>query len=59
MSDGVIATNRLGNITVITKWLKIFGKDEDEAIGQPLVEVLGIKDRTSFDDCWKTLIQWY
>ena len=51
MSDGVIATNRLGNITVINEMAQEFlDRDEDEAIGQPLVDVLGIKDRTSFDD---------
>ena len=51
MSDGVIATNRLGNITVINEMAQEFlDKDEDAAIGQPLVEVLGISDQTSFDD---------
>jgi len=51
MSDGVIATNRLGNITVINEMAQEFlNKDEDEAIGQPLVDVLGIQDETEFDD---------
>ncbi|WP_259599848.1 cell wall metabolism sensor histidine kinase WalK, partial [Clostridium botulinum] len=51
MSDGVIATNRLGNITVINEMAQEFlEKDEDEAIGQPLVDVLGVQDQTSFDD---------
>ncbi|QCX25720.1 cell wall metabolism sensor histidine kinase WalK [Companilactobacillus futsaii] len=51
MSDGVIATNRLGNITVINEMAQEFlDKDEDAAIGQPLVDVLGISEQTSFDD---------
>jgi len=51
MSDGVIATNRLGNITVINEMAQEFlNHDEDEAIGQPLVDVLGISDRTTFDE---------
>lgn len=51
MSDGVIATNRLGNITVINEMAQEFlNTDEDEAIGQPLVDILGIQDRISFDD---------
>ncbi|WP_125761602.1 cell wall metabolism sensor histidine kinase WalK [Companilactobacillus hulinensis] len=50
MSDGVIATNRLGNITVINEMAQEFlNKDEDEADGKPLVEVLGIGDKVSFD----------
>ncbi|WP_057881515.1 cell wall metabolism sensor histidine kinase WalK [Companilactobacillus kimchiensis] len=51
MSDGVIAVNRLGNITVINEMAQEFlNKDEDEAIGQPLVEILGVDDRIKFDD---------
>ncbi|WP_195701452.1 cell wall metabolism sensor histidine kinase WalK [Companilactobacillus futsaii] len=51
MSDGVIATNRLGNITVINEMAQEFlDKDEDAAIGQQLVDVLGISEQTSFDD---------
>ncbi|APX71449.1 cell wall metabolism sensor histidine kinase WalK [Companilactobacillus allii] len=50
MSDGVIATNRLGNITVINEMAQEFlNKDEDEADGKSLVEVLGISDKVSFD----------
>jgi len=50
MSDGVIATNRLGNITVINEMAQEFlNKEEGEADGQPLVEALGIDDRISFD----------
>lgn len=51
MSDGVIATNRLGNITVINEMAQEFlNKDEDEADGKSLVEVLGISDKITFDE---------
>ncbi len=51
MSDGVIATNRLGNITVINEMAQEFlNKDEEEADGKSLVEVLGIDDKITFDE---------
>lgn len=51
MSDGVIATNRLGNITVINEMAREFlNKTEDEANGAQLVDVLGIADNVSFDE---------
>ncbi len=51
MSDGVIATNRLGNITVINEMAQEFlNKDEEEADGKSLVEVLGIDDKVTFDE---------
>lgn len=51
MSDGVIATNRLGNITVINEMAREFlNKTEEEANGAQLVDVLGISDNISFDE---------
>lgn len=51
MSDGVIATNRLGNITVINEMAREFlNKTEDESNGAQLVDVLGIADNVSFDE---------
>jgi two-component system sensor histidine kinase VicK len=51
MSDGVIATNRLGNITVINEMAREFlNKTEDEANGAQLVDILGISDHVSFDE---------
>ncbi|MQS52847.1 cell wall metabolism sensor histidine kinase WalK [Companilactobacillus mishanensis] len=51
MSDGVIATNRLGNITVINEMAREYlNKTEEEANGAQLVDILGIGDNTSFDE---------
>ncbi|WP_125711068.1 cell wall metabolism sensor histidine kinase WalK [Companilactobacillus zhongbaensis] len=51
MSDGVIATNRLGNITVINEMAREFlNKTEEEANGAQLVDVLGISDNITFDE---------
>lgn len=51
MSDGVIATNRLGNITVINEMAREFlNKTEEEANGAQLVDALGISENISFDE---------
>ncbi|WP_125770946.1 cell wall metabolism sensor histidine kinase WalK [Companilactobacillus furfuricola] len=51
MSDGVIATNRLGNITVINEMAREYlNKTEEEANGAQLVDALGISDNISFDE---------
>ncbi|GKQ43336.1 PAS domain-containing sensor histidine kinase [Companilactobacillus sp. RD055328] len=52
MSDGVIATNRRGNITVINEMAMEFLniEDDQEVIQRPIVDVLGIQDEFSFQD---------
>lgn len=52
MSDGVVATNRRGNITVINDMaLEFLNIDnQEDVIQKPIVDVLGIQDEFSFQD---------
>lgn len=50
MTDGVIATDRHGNITIINETaLSFLDKPESEIIGKPIINVLGLKDITMQD----------
>ncbi|CCI81682.1 cell wall metabolism sensor histidine kinase WalK [Lactobacillus hominis] len=50
MTDGVIATDRHGNITIINETaLDFLGKTEKEVIGEPITKLLGLKDVTIQD----------
>ncbi|GBG05205.1 two-component system sensor histidine kinase [Lactobacillus rodentium] len=45
MTDGVIATDRHGNITIINETaLDFLDKTEKEVTGEPIIKVLGLKD---------------
>ncbi|MDK6460225.1 PAS domain-containing protein, partial [Klebsiella aerogenes] len=47
MTDGVIATDRHGNITIINETaLDFLGKTEKDVIGKPITNLLGLKDVT-------------
>lgn len=50
MTDGVIATDRHGNITIINETaLDFLGKTEKDVIGKPITNLLGLKDVTIQD----------
>lgn len=50
MSDGVLATDRHGNVSVVNHMaLSYLNADEDEIINRPIAEVLGLKDTSSQD----------
>ena len=50
MSDGVIATDRHGNVSVVNHMaLNFLNKKEDEVINKPIAEVLGLEDTSSQD----------
>lgn len=50
MTDGVIATDRHGNITIINETaLDFLNKKEDDVIGRPITKLLGLKDVTIQD----------
>lgn len=50
MSDGVLATDRHGNVSVVNHMaLNFLNKKEDEVINKPIAEVLGLKDTSSQD----------
>src|SRR5699024_11562459 len=45
MTDGVIATDRHGNITIINETaLDFLGKTEKDVIGKPITNLLGLKE---------------
>jgi two-component system sensor histidine kinase VicK len=49
MTDGVIATDRRGKITIINdRSLNILNKTQEEVIGESIIEVLDLSDRFSF-----------
>ncbi|MDO1604780.1 cell wall metabolism sensor histidine kinase WalK [Lactobacillus sp. YT155] len=52
MSDGVIATNRRGNITIINEMAReLLGiEEQDQVIGQSITDSLGIENEFSFQD---------
>lgn len=50
MTDGVIATDRHGNIMIINETaLDFLNKKEDDVIGRPITKLLGLKDVTIQD----------
>ena len=50
MSDGVLATDRHGNVSVVNHMaLSCLNANEDEIINKPIAEVLGLKDTSSQD----------
>lgn len=50
MSDGVLATDRHGNVSVVNHMaLNFLNKKEDEVINKPIAEVLGLEDTSSQD----------
>ncbi|WP_278414693.1 cell wall metabolism sensor histidine kinase WalK [Lactobacillus taiwanensis] len=50
MTDGVIATDRHGNITIINETaLDFLGKTEKDVIGKPITNLLGLKNVTIQD----------
>lgn len=50
MTDGVIATDRHGNITIINETaLDFLGKTEKEVIGEPITKLLGLHEITLQD----------
>ena len=49
MTDGVIATDRRGKITIINdRSLSILNKTQEEVIGESIIEALDLSDRFSF-----------
>lgn len=51
MTDGVVATDRHGNITIINEAAQAFlNVDQKTAFSEQLVDLLGINSTTSFDD---------
>ena len=49
MTDGVIATDRRGKITIINdRSLNILNKTQEEVIGESIIEALDLSDRFSF-----------
>lgn len=49
MTDGVIATDRRGKITIINdRSLRILNKTQEEVIGESIIEALDLSDRFSF-----------
>lgn len=51
MTDGVIATDRHGNVTIINDMARSFlNKSEKEVIGEPITELLGIADEMTIQD---------
>ena len=51
MSDGVLSTDRHGNIIIINETAcEFLNTDPQTAVNQPLVELLGISATTSFED---------
>lgn len=51
MTDGVVATDRHGNITIINEAAQAFlNVDQKTALSEQLLDLLGIKSTTSFDD---------
>lgn len=49
MTDGVIATDRRGKITIINdRSLSILNKTQEEVIGESIIEALNLSDRFSF-----------
>lgn len=51
MTDGVISTDRHGNVVILNQMaLRFLGIDEKDAIGKPLNEVLGIKQQVDAQD---------
>lgn len=50
MSDGVLATDRHGNVSVVNQMaLNFLNRKEEDVINKPIAEVLGIKDTSSQD----------
>ncbi|MGR3741160.1 cell wall metabolism sensor histidine kinase WalK [Companilactobacillus sp. DQM5] len=52
MSDGVIATNRRGDITIVNEMAQEFLniEDQEELLGKPIIESLGLDAEFSFQD---------
>ncbi len=51
MTDGVIATDRHGNITIINEMaLSFLNKSEKEVIGESITELLGLQDQMTMQD---------
>ncbi|MTV81460.1 cell wall metabolism sensor histidine kinase WalK [Secundilactobacillus folii] len=51
MTDGVIATDRRGNVTIINETaVEFLDVDTDQAIGQSVLDILNIRDRYTLRD---------
>ena len=50
MTDGVLATNRRGQITMINDMLRQLGVESDEALNQNILELLKIEDEYELRD---------